>query len=691
MEKIKVELDFIMNRVIYKEMYDGHKDDLLTGGLGKTGLEQPEPDCLEFENPEHPTRAELRKRAIHKNYRAIVDMSPYYYGKLYGPVIDNEHKEGLIAGEEYLALTENRVTLMVQIPSNFDIKKPRIITAPSSGSRGIYGAIAAVGEWGLKNGFAVAYTDKGTGIGAHNLAKNSVNTIFGERKTVDSEGYPSNFIAPITKSKKNTTDSKDMKHSFAFKHAHSMVNPEKDWGKYVLYSIELALEILRIKYKDDGFDKSIKPLIIAAGISNGGNAAIRAAEQDSKRLISGLVVSEPNVCPEYDNSFGIVQGNQEPFFDHSKNILEYITLQDVYMPCACLLSDQINYLKIMFNLIKYKLEDPLELVKNRCRSLIEKGLLKEKILITKKNLNNEDIIEEDYSKIAREAQEKLHSFGLLPERNLLQPLHLQVIRAIAVTYANQYGCFSVTDNLCGYSFSAVDDDGKPVEINKKSEAKLYSDSNGIPSDPSIDGIKIINNNSADGPVEDIISKSISTGKKDMNLDGSLHLFALAGDNPQNLSKEDYLKHIKIRKGIKEVCATGNLNGLPAIIVHGRSDAVIAPNHSSRAYWGLNQKKESKKSKLYYYEITNAHHLDCLNFNQKQFIPLHYYYIQALDLMYNHLLNGTSLPESQVVRTNPSASVDELDIRLPEITTNPSSEDKIVFVKNGKKHLVKIPE
>ena len=34
--------------------------------------------------------------------------------------------------------------------------------ATSSGSRGVYGAIST-GEWGLKKGCAVAYTDKGAG------------------------------------------------------------------------------------------------------------------------------------------------------------------------------------------------------------------------------------------------------------------------------------------------------------------------------------------------------------------------------------------------------------------------------------------------------------------------------------------------------------------------------------------------
>ena len=45
----------------------------------------------------------------------------------------------------------------------------------SSGSRGVYGAIGTAGEWGLKRGCAVAYADKGTGMGVHDLATDTVN------------------------------------------------------------------------------------------------------------------------------------------------------------------------------------------------------------------------------------------------------------------------------------------------------------------------------------------------------------------------------------------------------------------------------------------------------------------------------------------------------------------------------------
>src|SRR6516162_4629077 len=67
--------------------YDGVNDDLLTAGLGASGLgaaAAPAPA-----SPTAPTAAELRRLAIFNNYRAILDISPKGgYGVLYGPNID---------------------------------------------------------------------------------------------------------------------------------------------------------------------------------------------------------------------------------------------------------------------------------------------------------------------------------------------------------------------------------------------------------------------------------------------------------------------------------------------------------------------------------------------------------------------------------------------------------------------------
>src|SRR5579864_7311646 len=66
--------------------YDGTTNDLLTGGLGKSGL-QAGAATPSLSSP--PTSAELRTLAIFNNYRALVDYSPKGgYGVLYGPNID---------------------------------------------------------------------------------------------------------------------------------------------------------------------------------------------------------------------------------------------------------------------------------------------------------------------------------------------------------------------------------------------------------------------------------------------------------------------------------------------------------------------------------------------------------------------------------------------------------------------------
>ena len=101
------------------------------------------------------------------------------------------------------------------------------------------------------------------------------------------------------------------------------------------------------------------------------------------------------------------------------------------------------------------------------------------------------------------------------------------------------------------------------------------------------------------------------------------------------------------------------NGKPAIFVQGRADAILPPNFTSRAYFARNKALEPA-SKLYYYEVTNAHHLDVLNgvpgFDSR-YLPLHVYFVQALNLMYDHLKSGKALPASQVVRTKPREQKD----------------------------------
>lgn len=175
--------DFVSGDIQATE-YDGTNNDLLTAGLGATGLAStPAPT---FADAINPTAEELRTLAIYNNYRALVDTVPGGgYGSLFGPQVNATDPEGKIPGDEYLAFMTVPgavpVTVMVQVPNTFDPQDACMVTAPSSGSRGIYGAIGTAGEWGLKKGCAVVYTDKGSGTGSHNLATNTAQTLIGQQ------------------------------------------------------------------------------------------------------------------------------------------------------------------------------------------------------------------------------------------------------------------------------------------------------------------------------------------------------------------------------------------------------------------------------------------------------------------------------------------------------------------------------
>src|SRR6266478_8099354 len=119
---------------IAKTNYDGVADDLLTAGLGKSGLAGAAPAVAD---PVNPTAAELRRLAIYNNYRALVDVNTNGgYGSLYGPNVDVKGNattfEGKIAGNEYVAYADDgtgtqNVTMMVQVPATFDPKNPCIV------------------------------------------------------------------------------------------------------------------------------------------------------------------------------------------------------------------------------------------------------------------------------------------------------------------------------------------------------------------------------------------------------------------------------------------------------------------------------------------------------------------------------------------------------------------------------------
>jgi hydroxybutyrate-dimer hydrolase len=614
------------------QRYDGASDDLLTAGLGTAGLQSATPPAIA--NPTNPTAAELRRLAIYVNYRALADMTTAGgYGRLYGPNIDLDGNdtlgEGKIAGTECIAFADDgsgrkNVTMMVQIPASFDPRDACIVAAPSSGSRGVYGAIGTTGEWGLKRGCAVAYTDKGTGNGAHDLQANTINLIDGRRADADAAGKASHFTARLSAAQRAAFNAANP-NRFAYKHAHSEQNPERDWGKHVLVSLEFAFELLNNRHGDKHRARITKrnTLVIASSVSNGGGASLAAAEQDRERLIDGIVVSEPQVQPRFNRHLRIKRGSKE-IQNHSKGLYDYITLANLYQPCAALAPANAGS-PFPFLFVPARGE-------SRCAALHAGGLLSATTLVDQAN----------------EAQAILDDSGWEPESGILGMSHysFQVAPAVAVTYANAHGRFRVLNNVCGFSMGGTTASGSPGPVAPAALAQIFGTGNGV---PPTSGINLINNNSAGGPLFDPASLSPSPAGpvQNYNFEGARCL--------RRLFTGPGLDTLRVRFGIAEVKRSGNLHGKPAIIVHGRADNLVPVNHASRAYFGLNRIVESGGSRLRYYEVTNGQHFEAflpLAGYDTQFIPLHVYGIQALNLMYDHLKNGAPLPRSQVVRTIP---------------------------------------
>lgn len=666
---------------IAQTTYDGITDDLLTAGLGASGLVGSAPV---FNEPLAPTPAELRRLAIYNNYRALVDTAPGGgYGTFFGPSV-GATGEGRIAGEEYLAFmtvpgSNVPVTVMAQVPESFDPRNACMVTAPSSGSRGIYGAIGTAGEWGLKKGCAVVYTDKGTGTGSHNLetdtAQRRDGTLTGADEAVQ-------FRADLSDTARSDF-SAVWPDRFAFKHAHSKANPEADWGRHVLQSIEFGFYVLNEKFgRELGNGETLitikpkKTLVIASSVSNGGGSSVRAAEQDTKGLIDGVAVSEPNVNPVVDASFTIKQGSNAAIEHHSRSLLEYTTALAVYQGCA-------NQAPAIRDIAPLNFLNSSTVRDNICNSLANKGLLTGAASATI----------DDY---ATEAQRILNEdFGIQPEQNLLAPVHFvsNVSQGISMTYANAYGRAGVEDRVCGLSMAATDGAGAVRQLTQTEEAALFAVSNGIPPTGNVNIVYDL----ADGqPTRLTDSASPSSLQKDYGLDALLCLHSLVlGRNVitgGSLSVADAKLHDAITVGIEEVRATGDLHGKPAVFVTGRADAILPINHTSRPYFGLNQRVEGASSELRYYEVLNAHHLDILNqFDGigTRYVPLHHYYFQALDLVWERLTNGTELPPSQVVRTVPRGDLATplAESNLPEIAAQPAQEDLISLVGDE----LRIPE
>ncbi len=629
--------------------YDGTNNGLLTGKAGSLAA------LIGYQLPANPNAADLRTLAIQTSYTGLLDVTAAGgFGTYYGKVSVAANK-----GSEYVAVSDDgtgtkNVTLIVTVPSHFDAAKPCIVAVPSSGSRPVYGELGTIGEWALNKGCAVALTDKGGGVGIHDLDRDQSYVIDG---TVAAAGtrkdltFNANLLGDDLAKFRAASPNR-----LALKHAHGKQNPEKDWGTYTLQSIKLALYVLNKQFPGAELSPA-NTLVIASSISNGGAAALRAAEQDSEGLIRGVVAGEPQVNLP-DNAGLVVKRGGAAVPMSAKPLFDYTTVAGLYQACAtqsAALAPTSAFVIATF-------------AANRCAALAAKGLV-----------TGATLAEQSADALAR-----LRAYGWEADSDLLHDSHsgFEFTELVAHTYANAFARASVTENVCGYSVAGINASFQtPIAPVAAVFKTGWATGGGL---GFLGGaFNIIADTSVGGPALYLLAASPSTGQADLFIDGATCLRRLATGaavGNTTLSAAEQALAARVKTGLSEVRVSGDLRGKPTVIVHGRSDALIPVNHNSRPYAALNKRADAASS-LRYYEVTDANHFDALvGFYPKTLVPLHVYTLRALDLMWAKLNNGTALPDSQVVRAKARASAGATlsDANVPAIAATPTAGDLIVL-------------
>ena len=424
--------DFMKDEVDYGEVQvtdHRDRDDLLSAGLGLSGLASvPSP----FADPLSPTAAELRRRAIQTSWKGIADLGPLGgYGTVYGGVPD-------VPGREYQAFARipgarSPHRVLLQVPDHFDRQRRCLVVTASSGSRGIYGAIALAGAWGLPHGCAVAYTDKGTGAGYFDYADNSGAGLDGRRaKRSEAELEFQPFPAPPSA-------------GIAIKHMHSGDNPEADWGRHVIQAAQFGLAMLDRAFPADAPFTPENTKIIATGLSNGGGAVLQAAGLDHEGFFAGVVALEPNVHVR----------------DHGRAMYDYATEAAVWLPCA-LSAEQFDKVP----LARGPGGKLLPAWSVRCASLRAQGKLSGNTVAVQ----------------AEQARQYLHVRGWTDEvmATAASTTAFDLWRVITAGYASSYLRRGASDMPCGFHYAAHDAKGQPGVADPATRAAWWAEGSGIP-------------------------------------------------------------------------------------------------------------------------------------------------------------------------------------------------------------------
>lgn len=619
-------------------------DDLLTAGLGLEGLRGPAPG---FVDASQPTPAELRRRAIHANYRSLQDLSDAGgYGRCFGVRLGQRY-----SGVEYLAALEGpggqgRHTACLLVPENFDARRPVLVAAAASGSRGIYGGLPIAGPWALARGYALLLSDKGTGSGLFDVDSGLGVRIDGTL-TADAADPWAMFLPA-------TAGAGLAPHTVLFRHPQSGQNPERLWGDYLLQAIDAALQWLAQEYPPSAAGHAFTPAdvrILATGISNGGATVLRALERDVERWIDGAAVSEPNVIVAGRTGGLVVASEGRDLHAPGRSMLDYGTEHFLWQPAALAhgLPRDAPFAAAM--------AAAAPALQQWCGELVAAGLLPNTPLPEQAAFAREQLL-------AGGARSEALDLGGFNVGGFVWP-------SMSYAYTMAYARLSPSEASYGVRFAATDAAEKPRALQKEELARAWCDAGGLAPTLGINALAP----GADGRGEvNVNGGTVALALRFRALAAGANLVANAAENNAVSGAAAAASDIassagdaaalcaRVQRGLQEATMSGRLDERPVVMVHGRADALIQVNHSSRAYYAL--AGSQRATGLRYYEVPHAQHFDGylgLPGMGERYVPLNAWLERALSLVEANVLQGQALPPSQVVRSSPRGAA------LPPLT------------------------
>lgn len=639
--------------------YDAETDDLVTAGYGFSALS----DIFienNFVNPNHPTFHELRREKLNR-YIDTKSGEGYFFGfnkEKLTPLFD-----GKVAGTEVQAFFEEgneKVAFLLQIPLDFDKNQPCIIAIPTMDGEGVYNArdMQIRGLWGLKHNCAVVYNDKGMGNALFDIESKKGYLIDG-RVAPQSIANSELLFSPSIISNDDL-----LLNRYATKRLHSQQNYEAKWGQYVINSLEFAFYYLNHQFSptNEVVINKNNTRVVVFGVSDGGGAALKAGEYDTKGLIDGIVAVNPQIQVSSNAHYPIFIQHDESEKEslHIKSLIDYTSYASLYMPCAIIALKHNQASKNIPYLDKYYFAG------NRCSALKKANLLK---------------TDTEFEQ-AKEALDKLYQYGWTHEMANQMPYHYfnQSIN-LPYQYISAYGRYGINDHLCHYSVASIDqtilyNEGKVHELNESGFPLLWIKNSGslpIRLNDDIIAIDLVNDDDPQNSHREFYSRSKNSSIIDYNLAGAICL-------------RDSISEKRVLAGQAEIFATAKLNQIKTIIVHGQLNIKNLPNYSSRAYVALNSYVDGSFSNLVYIEVENASYFNGDSPFDNKLIPIDFYGERAIDMLWDNLVNGTSLPDSQVIRTRVREGQVGLApminrSNLTPIFLSPKQENRI-FTSNG---------